>query len=429
MTGTAGHDPGTASLVAYSTYLEHILGQTEPLAAVRVPVLPTDDGSAVGLVTTEPVPAVWDAPGFTNSAMDGFAVAAADLESGHGAAGDTVTLPVSGDIAAGTIGTWSPGTAVRIMTGAPMPEGTDTVVPVEATDHPASHGPLPERVRLPAEWPAGRHVRVRGTDVAAGSELIARGTVLDGATLAALAACGVLSVPVRPRVRVGVVVTGDEVMTLQQMWAADGALADGHVLNSNSVLVAETLRGFGCDVVFEETSSDDPDDFDGCLARAWATGVDLLVTTGGASVGAHDVVRKVLSGVGVEFSAVAMQPAKPQGFGVVDGVVVCALPGNPGAARASLFAIVAPVLTKLGDLPAPRRAAMRVVDGWTAKSGMRQFVPVVIATDGIRPAFAGGVAAHRVRSLARADGLAEVPESVTEVRVGDDLDVIVTRPV
>lgn len=418
------------ALVAYEDYLESVLVQIDPLPIVRVGTAPATGADSAGLWTAQAVTAVWDTPSFTNSAMDGFAVAAADLAAAEPNADGRVSLAVSGDIAAGTPGEWQPGTAVRIMTGAPIPQGCDTVVPVEETDHPLAHAPLPNAVRLPADWPTDRHVRHRGSDVTAGAELLPAATRLDGAALAGLAGAGVFSVAVRRRPRVAVIVTGDELMSLDDISIAGGSLAPGKILNSNAILVAETLRLFGADVAFEATSSDDPDDFDRCLAQAHGADVDVVITTGGASVGAHDVVRQVLGGLGVDFVAVAIQPAKPQGFGVVDGVVVCALPGNPGAVHASLWVIVRPLLAKLagGRVAAP--VPMRVAEGWTAKAGMRQFVPVVVdpADRTIRPVIPGGVASHRVRSLARADGLASVPPEVTDVTVGDSLDVILTRP-
>lgn len=423
---TGADGSSSDGMVDFDDYLAAVLAAVEPLAVERIGIVGSDAQGAVGRFTSQGVPAVWDAPGFTNSAMDGFAVAAADLTTDGGP--DTVVLEVSDDIAAGTTGVWRAGTAVRIMTGAPMPEGTDTVVPVEDTDHPSMHRPLPETVRLPADWPEGRHVRKRGTDVAAGQELIGAGTRLDAAALSALMAAGVLSVPVRPRVRAGVIVTGDEIVTVQDIWAAGGALAEGLVVNSNSVLVAETLRAFGADVVFDETCSDDSGELDGLLGRAFTAGIDLLITTGGASVGAHDVARAVLGDAGVAFRAVAMQPAKPQGFGVVDGTLVCALPGNPGAVHASLWVIVRPIVAKLVGARLPAPVAMTVGEAWTVKAGKRTFVPVVVDHGTIRPAFTGGVAAHRARSLARADGLAIVDPEVTVVAVGDRLPVIVTRP-
>ncbi len=411
-------------LVAYEAYLATTLGQVEALPPVRVPTMPEAAGEALGLWTHDAVPAVWDAPRFTNAAMDGFACAAADLVDG----GDGwATLPVSGDIAAGATGEWTPGCAVRIMTGAPVPDGADTVVPVEDTDQPVARAPLPATVRIPAGWPTGTHVRVQGSDVAAGSELVPAGTVLDGAALAALAGCGVFSVPVRPRPKVAVIVTGDELMSLDDVSIAGGTLTDGHILNSNSTLVAATLRSFGAEVVSEATSSDDPAAFDACLAAAHQAGVDVIVTTGGVSVGAHDVVRHVLGGHGVTFTSVAIQPGRPQGFGVVDGIAVCALPGNPGAVHASLHTIVRPVLARLAGGVVPAPVPLRVAQGWSAKEGMRQFVPVIIDAGTIRPAVTGGIASHRVRSLARADGLASVAPEVTEVAEGDVLDVIITR--
>jgi molybdopterin molybdotransferase len=417
---------GRGDLVAYDTYLASILAQVGPLPMVRVPTVPRGDFDPAGLCTASAVPAVWNAPLFTNAAMDGFACAVADLvDDGDGRA----TLVVSGDIAAGTTGEWTAGTAVRIMTGAPLPEGVDTVVPVEHTDQPLARAPLPAQVRVPADWTAGIHVRVEGSDVAAGQELIPAGTRLDGAALAALAGSGVFSVAVHPRPKVGVIVTGDELLSLDDVSIAGGSMPPGKILNSNATLVTETLRSFGVEVVSVETCSDAPDDFDTSLVRAHQAGVDCIVTTGGASVGAHDVARHVLGDLGVTFSSVAIQPGRPQGFGVVDGVAVCALPGNPGAVHASLHVIVRPVLARLagGSVPAP--VPMPVSEGWSAKTGMRQFVPVIIEEGAIRPVVAGGVTSHRVRSLARADGLAVVAPDVDAVTPGDTIDVIITRPV
>ncbi len=415
---------GRGDLVAYDAYLASILALVDPLATVRVPTVPGEDCDPAGLRTAQAVPAVWPAPAFTNAAMDGFAFAAADLvDVGDGRA----TLPVSGDIAAGGTGEWKRGAAVRIMTGAPVPDGADTVVPVEDTDQPVARAPLSAKVRIPADWPAGRHVRVAGSDVAAGEELLAAGTRLDGASLAALAGSGVFSVPVHPRPKVAVIVTGDELMSLDEVSIAGGALPPGKILDSNATLVAETLRSFGVEVVTTETTSDDPADFDAALVRAHQAEVDCIVTTGGASVGAHDVVRHVLGDLGVTFTSVAIQPGRPQGFGLVDGVVLCALPGNPGAVHASLHALVRPVLARLADAGLPAPVSMSVAEGWSARPGMRQFVPVIVTAGTIRPAVSGGVASHRVRSLARADGLAVVPEEITSVADGDILDVIVTR--
>ncbi len=421
-----GTDAVADGIVPYEVWMERVLARVEPLAPVRMPTVAVDGRpESAGTVTAEAVTAVWPAPPFTNSAMDGFAVAAADLVTDGD---EPVRLDVSADIAAGaTDHSWQPGTAARIMTGAPVPDGTDTVVPVEHTDHPSAHEPLPGAVSLPANWAAGRNVRVRGTDIAAGAEVVAAGTRLDGAALSALTAVGVLNVAVRPAVRVAVIVTGDELMTLAEMSEAGGMLGVGRILDTNRVLVTETLIGFGADVVFETTCSDTPADLDTALARAHEAGADVVVTTGGASVGAHDVARHVLSGLGVEFAMVGMQPGKPQGFGVLDGVVVCALPGNPGAARASLYAIVAPVLARLTGSNVPAPVPMTVTDGWSARVGMRQYVPVRVDGMRITPAVHGGVAAHRVRSLATAEGLAIVAAGVARVHAGDVLPVIVLR--
>lgn len=395
-------------LVPLEEHLEGALGRITPLPAVDLPL-----AWAGGLTTAQAVSAELPAPAFTNSAMDGFALNTADLP-GTGQA----TLPVIGDIAAGTHGQWRPGTAVRIMTGAPMPEGANTVVPVEFTDHPSTRAPVPETVRLPGDWPADLNIRVRGSDVAAGEALFPAGIRLSGAVLAALAGVGVSRVRVWPQVRVGVIITGDEVVTEDPL--------PGQVLDSNSLLVSEAVADFGARLTHARTSSDDEAEFN-VVVDELLEQVDILLTTGGASVGAHDVARNVLSQRGVTFTAVGIQPAKPQGFGVINGVPVCALPGNPGAVHVSLHSIVRPLIARLGHMEVPEPTLMRVREGWSAKPGLRQFVPVRVVGDEIAPVIPGGVAAHRVRSLALAEGLASVAPEITEVHPGDVLPIIRTR--
>lgn len=399
---TAGH------MVALEEYLAHALSQVRPLAAVEVGL-----AHASGRIAAAGIAAVDPAPAFTNSAMDGFGVRAADLP-GTG----MVRLPVCGDIPAGTYGTWTPGTAVRIMTGAPVPAGVDTVIPVELTDHPSTRAPLPEAVTLPGNWPEGKNIRVRGTDVAAGEELLAAGTILGGQSLAALAGVGVTRVHVWPRVRIGAIITGDEVVTSDP--------APGQVLDSNSLLVGSAVENFGGTLIAARTSSDDEEEFARAV-KGLLPAVDLLITTGGASVGAHDVARHVLTDLGVQFESVGIQPAKPQGFGLIGGVPVCALPGNPGAVHVSLHAIVRPIMARLGHAPLPTPALRVIHEGWHKRAGLRQFVPVRFTDDGVVPVIPGGVASHRVRSLALAQGLAVVAPEITEVRVGEELPVIGTE--
>lgn len=400
-----GHARG--EIIAYEDYLHHVLNTVTPLAPVEVGLT-----QAAGLVTSQPVQASTPAPAFTNSAMDGFALSTHDLP-GHG----RMRLAVSGDIAAGEHGTWQPGTAVRIMTGAPVPPGANTVVPVEFTDHPTTRAPLPETVEVPGDWPADQNIRHAGSDIGLGEEVLAANTRLTGPALAALAGVGVGRVQVWPVVRVGVIVTGDEVVASNP--------GPGQVLDSNSLLIHHAIGEFGGEVIEARVCSDDPRKFERTINEV-TDQVDLLITTGGASVGAHDVARYVLSDMGVEFVSVGIQPAKPQGFGLVDGVVVAALPGNPGAVHVSLHAIVRPILAQLGHVMVPVPEWKIVREGWKARAGMRQFVPVRIDDGEITPVIPGGVASHRVRSLACANGLASVDPNVTEVHEGDVLPVIVT---
>src|SRR5699024_10594744 len=178
--------------------------------------------------------------------------------------------------------------------------GPDTVVPVERTDQPRMRAPLPGHVRVPADWPAGRNVRTAGSDLAAGEVILPAGTRLDGAALAALAAVGIAEVDAYRRARVAVIGTGDELVS------GGAPLRAGQVPDSNGVLLRATLADFGAEVAWHRTCGDDPADFGALVDEAVAGGSDLLLTTGGASVGAHDVARHVLGERGVEFTAVAI---------------------------------------------------------------------------------------------------------------------------
>ncbi|QTX03866.1 gephyrin-like molybdotransferase Glp [Agromyces archimandritae] len=392
--------------------------QARVLAAVRVlgsESLPL--GAAAGRTTAAEVRAAVPIPVFDNSAMDGYAVHAADLTAAS--AERPSLLPVVADLAAGTDLTpeLPQGAAARIMTGAPLPPGADAIVPVEDTDGGV------DRVSIRRAPVRGAHIRRAAEDLAVGDSVLAAGVRLTPARLAAAAAAGHGSLEVRRRPRVAVVATGSELV------APGAPLRPGSIHDSNSTLLAGLVVGADAELVLAERVPDDDAALIAALARARAVGVDAIVLSGGASVGAYDVARSVLEPRGIAFRRIAMQPGKPQGFGVLEGVPVFALPGNPVSVAVSFEVFVRPALrTMQGRAPFPPPVHALAAVGWRTPPERRQYAPVALEYDGptllARPASAGGSGSHLAGSLALADGFAVVPAERSEVRPGDELAVM-----
>lgn len=392
----------------------------EHLAAILATVAPTAEttvgvGSALGLTLAEPVASAVDLPGFTNSAMDGYAVLAADCAGASSSA--PVTLPVAGDIPAGDTRslTLEPGTCWRIMTGAPLPAGADAVVPVEESDGGTSQVSL----RLAPE--VGRHVRRQGEDVAVGTEILAAGTVLTPGRLALVAAANVPTVRVRRRPCVAVLSTGDELRE------PGSDLEHGQIVDSNSLMLAALVEACGVDVIKLPRSRDEASAFRRALGEA-AAAADLVLTTGGVSMGAYDTVKEVLSGSGsVAFRKVAMRPGMPQGQGVVGAnrTPIITLPGNPLSAMVSFHVFVMPAIAALQgrDVSADswQAAAVpgRAAAGWRSVDGKTELTRVTLRRGVMTPATGQG--SHMVGALADANALAIVPPDVVEVSEGDVL--------
>lgn len=387
------------------------LGGTEELAP----------GAAAGRVLATPVTAHGDLPPWDCSAMDGYAVRAGDLVGATGS--QPVPLTVVGESAAGapTPQTVASGTAVRIMTGAPLPPGADAVVRQEDTDIGHRQVSVSRRPR------PGENLRTRGDDTRAGDVVLAAGADLGPAQVAAAAAAGVGLITVRARPRVAVISTGAELV------AAGSELGPGQIHDSNSVLLAAAATAAGAQVVHRGSVGDDVHLLRAALAELEAD-ADLVLTSGGVSVGAYDVVKAALSPE-VDFVRVAMQPGKPQGAGHLPGgtPVVC-LPGNPVSAFVSFEVFVRPLLrAMLGASVVDRPLTWGVADDeWDTPAGRAQYMPVALGPDlgvgpAIRRATAGGSGSHLVAGLARAGGLAVVPAHVERVRAGDRLAVIRTE--
>jgi molybdopterin molybdotransferase len=404
------------SSISVDEHLERILSGLDTMPAISIRL-----EDAAGLVLAEAVSAAGDVPGFDNSSMDGYAVRRDDLLGAR--AGTPVVLPVIADIAAGSGQSIvvAPGTVARIMTGAPLPDGADAIVPIEATDQGT------ERVAI-TETPApAAFIRRTGSDVHAGARVLAAGTLLTARQLAAAAAVGCAEVVVHRAPRVGIISTGSELA------AAGTPLRRGQIYDSNSHLLAAAVAEAG-GIPVRLGSVPDDDDVLRQVLDASAADVDMFVLSGGASVGAYDVAKAVLAPLPTMlFSRVRMQPGKPQGFGRwTDGTPVFALPGNPVSSFVSFEVFVRPALQRmLGRriLQRPTQNAI-VAAGWHSPAGRRQFMPVAFAPGGsdgavrVGPATPGGSGSHLVTRLAEAEALAIVDQDVTDVREGDRVTVM-----
>lgn len=397
---------------------EHLAGILE--AIEELPPFAQQILDAHGCALCEDVVATFDLPQFDNSAMDGYAVRAEDVVGAT--EDDPIVLPVVGDVAAGVekVLAVAPGLALRIMTGAPIPHGADTVVPVEWTDGGVA------KVAIYHGAEAGRFIRRRGEDVVVGQHLAGPGTVIDAKQIAVLTASGRDRVRVRPRPRVVVLSTGSELREPGQ------TLGEGQIYDSNSYTLAAAAKEAGAIVYRVGVVPDDSRKFmdvlEDQLVRA-----DLVVTSGGVSMGAYDIVKQVLGQLGtVEFTTVAMQPGMPQGFGVVgdDRTPIFTLPGNPVGAYVSFQLFVKPALRKMvGLLPyVTPTVSATAVQGWRSSPDKRQFTRVEysIGPDGAgRVTPVSGPGSHLVGGLSRANALAVVPEDTTAVSPGDTVEVIV----
>jgi molybdopterin molybdotransferase len=394
-------------------HLQSVLADVEPLSPLDVTLV-----DARACVLAEDVAAPWPLPPFDNAATDGYAVKAADLLAASD--GKPVVLRVIDDVPAGYRASTElrESTAIRIMTGAPLPEGAEAVVPVEWTD-----GGMPE-VRITRSVARGANVRRRGDDVGLGDVVATAGTVLGPRDIALLAAVGRGRVLVHPQPRVVIISTGSELVE------PGSPLAPGLIADSNGVTIAAAVQEAGA-IAYRVGPL--PDDASTLLAALedQLVRADLVVTTGGVSAGAYDTVKAVLSRLGtVEFTTVAMQPGMPQGHGVMgpEDTPIFTLPGNPVSAYVSFEVFVRPVIRRMLGHEQIYRPVVRavLVDALHSPAGKRQFARGHLAVeDGryvVRPA--GGQGSHMLGALAKANALVVIPEDVTEVKSGTAVAVL-----
>jgi molybdopterin molybdotransferase len=360
---------------------------------------------ALGRVTAEDVRSPIELPPFRNSQMDGYAVRAADVASAP------VSLPVVGEVAAapGAPAALKPGTAVKIMTGAPVPEGADTIVPVEDTLFAHDY------VSIARGRAVGEYVRDVGSDLRAGRVVVPWQTRLSSRHLAALAAASITDVEVRDRVRVAVISTGSELV------APGEPLGPGQIPDSNGVALAAAAQLCGAEVVLRARVQDDTARLEALFDEALQFDAELILTSGGISMGDHEVVRELLEPDGAVIDVLAMQPGGPQALGDWDGVPIVCFPGNPVSSQLSFELFVAPLLRELAGLPA-RVVETRVLDSAVSSiPGRRQFLRAR-RTEGDGVALVGGPSSHLVAALAASDVLIVIPEGVTELAAGDSVE-------
>ncbi|WP_252445718.1 molybdopterin molybdotransferase MoeA [Pseudonocardia humida] len=394
------------------------------VAALLGPAAATEDvpvGEALGRVLAADIAAAVSLPSFDNSAMDGYAVRASELA---GATPDApVVLPVATDIPAGRtdVPVLEPGTVHRIMTGAPLPPGADAVLPVEQTDGGVT------RVSLHGAPEVGAFVRRAGEDVTAGDVVLEAGAVVGPAQVGVIAAVGAATVAVRRRPVVLVLSTGSELVEPGR------PLRTGQIYESNGPMLAAAVTEAGGRAELLRFVPDDVEQFldrlrERLAGRAPEDRVDLVLTSGGVSAGAYEVVKDAFTGRGVEFVKVAMQPGGPQGAGRVGelgGVAVVTLPGNPVSSHVSFEVFVRPALRAVLGHPSPERPMRTAVLGesWTSPKGRRQFRRGVLDADGTTVREVGTSGSHMLGALARAECLVVVPADVTDLRKGTPVEV------
>ncbi|MGH2473095.1 MAG: molybdopterin molybdotransferase MoeA [Candidatus Limnocylindria bacterium] len=398
-------------LMSADDALARILEGVPALPAVETPIL-----EALGLVLAEDVAADRDVPPFRNSAMDGYAVRGDDVTSAP------VELRVVGEVAAGgfpdrAVG---PGEAMRVMTGAPMPDGTDTVVRVEDTDNAS------DVVTITAATPKGLSTRQAGEDLRKGETILTKGTVLRAAEIGLLASVGHARVRVRKRPRVAVFSTGDEIVDL------DAPLGRGQIRDANRYTLASAIRAAGAEPWVRGIVRDSPDALRAALREG--TAADAIVTSGGVSVGDHDHLKPVLSELGtIEFWAIAIRPGRPLAFGGLrDGdrrVPIFGLPGNTVSALLTFEIFVRPALLRMQSREnvARPRARARLAEPIDKLGPLRFFARGIHDPEAGTVRLTGPQGSGILRSMSLANCLIDLPVGRSRIEKGEIVDLILTE--
>lgn len=385
--------------------LERLLATVGPVPAETVAL-----SDALGRAPVDrPFVADHDVPPFANSAMDGYAVIASETDAerrliGESRAGGSPAPAVE------------PGTTVRIMTGAPLPDGADAVIPIEVASETDG------RVRFTAAPRVGAHVRAAGHDVAGGSSVTLPRRSVTPSTLGLLAALGLSTLEVHRRPRVAILSTGDELTPIGE------PLAWGHIHDANGPALAAAVVEAGGEPLPLEPAPDEPTAIE-ARVREGAESADLLIVSGGVSVGAHDHVRTVIERLGsLDFWRIAVQPGKPLAFGRVGERPIMGLPGNPVSALVTFELFARPMLRRMLDLPGDGRIRVpaRIDEAIGKDPGRRAYLRVRVEADGdgYRAVSAGGQQSSQLLPLASANALLVVPEGVAATEPGATYEAI-----
>lgn len=397
---------------------EEMLRHFAPLGSEIVPLR-----NALNRTLAQDIRADGDIPPFRNSAMDGYAVRAADLARPDGA---PLVLQVIGEVPAGGVATRPvvPRTAMRIMTGAPLPDGADTVVPFEETDEGRPDQlRTPGQVRIFSAPEQGANVRAAGEDMRAGTVALACHTPISPSAIGLLASLGLAQVPVYRRPRVAILATGDELVDVDQQ------PGPGQIRNANGYANAAQVLAAGGEVLQLPIARDTEAEVRAQLEAGFAWNADLFLTSGGVSVGDYDVVKKVLQSMGeMQFWRVRMKPGKPIAFGHIAGTPLLGLPGNPVSAMVCFELFGRPALLKMQG----RSALFKPVVTATFEGRLRdradrrQYVRVRVEQQGAQfiARLTGEQGSGVLSSMLHADGLLIVPEGMTEVEPGARLQVL-----
>ena len=386
-------------LLTIDEALGHVLQRSRLLPVENVPI-----DEALGRVLREPGRAGVDLPPFPSSAMDGFAVRSADTPG---------RLPVAYRAAAGGAppGPLRRGTAAGIATGGTVPEGADAVVPVERVEDHGGH------IDVPHEAILGQHVRQRGGDVRADDVVVAPGTQLGAVQIGALGAVGLATVVCSSWPRVAILATGNELRNPGEN------LEPGQIFESNKAMIAAALASSGAEMTILPVATDDPEAHRAAIAQGLE--YDVLVTSGGVSMGPYDLVRRVAAEIGVDevFWGVAIKPGKPLAFGVRGDTLMFGLPGNPVSSLVAALAFVRPaLLARQGaGSPGPGYLRARVTSALRRNPHRDEFVRAMRteAADEVGLAPIVGQESHMIARAAAADALIHVPRGEGELQAGE----------
>jgi len=393
-------------MLTFEEAREIVLARVSPLGTELVPLT-----HAAGRVLAGEVRSPWDLPPWDNSAMDGYAVRSGDCRG-------SASLKITGYMAAGgpDAPKVAPGGAVKIMTGSPVPEGCDAVVPFEEAEERDG------AVHVPAPVKAGAHIRYRAEDIPAGTLVVPEGTVLRPPEISMLASFGRATVPVYRKPRVAVLSTGDELVELGE------PLGPGKIVNSNSHALAAAIVEAGGTPVLLGIARDDRESLSAKLSEGLSA--DVLVTSAGVSMGDRDFVRDVLAELGVApvFWKVLIKPGGPIAFGVAGKTAVFSLPGNPVSSLVTFEVFVRPAIRKMTGHRDPVKPAVKaaLAEPVKKKPGKTQFFRVTIESgeEGYVARTSGDQNSGILRTLVLADGIAVLPAERTAFAAGEKVDVL-----